>query len=99
MSSSSAPGSCAATCSRDNLRPHSLTLRRVKRSQVIYYCLGVFTIYAAAGSPIHDISEHYLLSMHMTQHLLFTLVAPPLLLAGIPTWLWEALFGGAGSCR
>jgi cytochrome c oxidase assembly factor CtaG len=30
----------------------------------------------------------------MFQHLLLSLVAPPLLLAGIPTWFWQWLFGG-----
>lgn len=67
---------------------------RVKRSQVAYYLAGVAVIYIAAGSPIHDISEQYLVSMHMFQHLLLTLVAPPLLLAGVPSWLWEALLCG-----
>ena len=32
----------------------------------------------------------------MVQHLLFTLVAAPLLLAGTPTWLWQALLRGPG---
>ena len=32
----------------------------------------------------------------MTQHLLFTLVAPPLLLAGIPAWLWQAVLRRRG---
>ncbi|MEX0682989.1 MAG: cytochrome c oxidase assembly protein [Dehalococcoidia bacterium] len=74
-------------------RPRVSDAGRVKRSQVIYFGLGVLTIYIAAGSPIHDISEKYLLSVHMVQHMLFALVAPPLLLAGIPTWLYEALLG------
>lgn len=73
-------------------RLHIPDAGRVKRSQVVSYCLGVLVIYAAAGSPIHEIAENYLLSMHMFQHLLLSLVAPPLLLAGVPTWLWEALF-------
>ncbi len=55
-------------------------------------CTGVAVVFLAAGTPIHDIGEHYLLSVHMTEHLLLSLVAPPLLLAGVPTWLWEALF-------
>ncbi len=76
-------------------RPHIPDAGRVPRLQVFFYFTGVFVIYLAAGSPIHDISEQYLVSAHMTQHLLFTLVAPPLLLAGIPTWLYEALLGGA----
>ena len=73
-------------------RPHIPDAGRVKRSQVAYYVSGVAVVYIATGSPIHDIAETYLLSAHMTQHLLLSLVAPPLLLAGVPTWLWEALF-------
>jgi putative membrane protein len=72
-------------------RPHIPDAGRVKRSQMAYYVSGVAVVFLATGSPIHDIAERYLLSMHMTQHLLLSLVAPPLLLAGIPTWLWEAL--------
>ncbi len=78
------------------LRPRISDAGRVRRSQVTYYCLGVLAIYIAAGSPIHDISEQYLLSVHMFQHLLFTLVAPPLLLAGTPAWLWQALLRRPG---
>ena len=64
---------------------------RVKRQQMALFSLGVLVLYVAAGSPVHDLSEEYLLSVHMTQHLLFTLVAPPLLIAGTPGWLWQAL--------
>jgi putative membrane protein len=73
------------------LRPRISDAGRVRHSQVVYYCLGVLAIYVSAGSPVHDLSEGYLLSVHMFQHLLFTLVAPPLLLAGIPAWLWQAI--------
>ena len=78
------------------LRPRISDAGRVKRSQVTYYCLGILAIYTAVGSPIHDISEQYLLSVHMFQHLLFTLVAPPLLIAGTPAWLWQALLRRPG---
>jgi putative membrane protein len=61
------------------------------RSQIIFFSLGVFTLFVAGASPIHDISEEHLLSMHTLQLLLFVFVAPPLLLAGIPTWLFQAL--------
>jgi putative membrane protein len=67
---------------------------RVKRSQVALFSLGVLVLYIAAGTPVHDISERYLLSAHMFQHLLFTLVAAPLLLAGTPAWLLQALLRG-----
>ena len=36
---------------------------------------------------MHDISEEYLYSVHMVQHLLITLVVPPLLLLATPEWL------------
>ena len=33
-------------------------------------------LWLGADWPIHDLAERYLYSMHMAQHLLFTLVAP-----------------------
>jgi putative membrane protein len=36
---------------------------------------------------MHDLSDYYLFSVHMAQHLLLTLLFPPLLIAGIPEWL------------
>jgi len=73
------------------LRPRVSDAGPVKRSQVIYYALGVLTIYAAAGSPLHNLADQYLASAHMLQHVLLMLVAAPLLLAGIPGWIWQAL--------
>jgi putative membrane protein len=64
---------------------------RVRRSQAWLFTAGVVSLYLVAGTPVHDISEQYLLSMHMTQHTVFVLVAAPLLLAGTPAWVWEAL--------
>jgi putative membrane protein len=78
----------------NDLRPRISDAGRVKRSQTVYFVLGVLAIYIAAGSPVHDIAENYLVSVHMLQHLLLTLVAPPLLLAGTPSWLWQALIRG-----
>ncbi|TMC00508.1 MAG: cytochrome c oxidase assembly protein [Chloroflexi bacterium] len=78
------------------LRPQISDAGRVKRRQMACFFSGVLVIYIGAGSPVHDISEQYLLSVHMFQHLLFTLVAPPLLLAGIPGWLWQAGLRGSG---
>ena len=62
---------------------------RVRRTQIASFSAGVGVIYLAAGTPLHDVSENYLLSAHMLQHSLFTLVAAPLLLWGIPGWLWR----------
>ncbi len=61
------------------------------RGQVISWVLGVLTLLVAADWPVHELGEERLLSVHMVQHLLMSLVAPPLLLAGIPGWLLRAL--------
>jgi putative membrane protein len=45
----------------------------------------------ALNGPIHDLSDRYLFSAHMVQHLLLTLVLPPLLLGGTPSWLVDDL--------
>lgn len=73
------------------LRPRISDAGRVRKSQVVLFALGVLALYIGGGTPIHDIGEHYLLSAHMLQHLLFTLAAPPLLIAGTPAWLWSWL--------
>ena len=41
--------------------------------------------------PIHDLAEGYLYSVHMVQHMLITFVAAPLLVTGMPAWMWRAL--------
>jgi putative membrane protein len=52
---------------------------------------GVLTLALALLSPLDDLSDHYLFTAHMLQHLLLTLVAAPLLLAGTPGWLLRDL--------
>ena len=52
-----------------------------------FFSLGMLTLWMGSEWPIHDLAEGYLYSVHMVQHLLFSLVAPPLLLAGTPAWL------------
>ena len=44
-------------------------------------------LWVASDWPMHDISEEYLYSVHMIQHLLITFVVPPLLWASMPEWL------------
>ena len=65
--------------------------RVATRRQVVSFALGLATIWVAADWPVHDIAERYLFSVHMFQHLLISLVAPPLLMVGTPAWLWRWL--------
>lgn len=55
--------------------------------QIAAFSAGVGTLWVAGDWPIHDVAEGYLYSVHMVQHLLITLIAPPLLLIGTPAWL------------
>ena len=53
------------------------------------FVLGVAVLWTGAQWPVHDIAEDYLYSMHMLEHMAFQLVAPPLLILGIPGWLYR----------
>ena len=44
-------------------------------------------IFLSLNGWIHDLSDYYLFSAHMVQHLVLTLVAPPLLIMGTPGWM------------
>jgi putative membrane protein len=57
------------------------------RGQRRAFALGLLAIVVAAEWPLHDLGERSLFTAHMIQHLLMTLVAPPLLLLGTPGWL------------
>jgi putative membrane protein len=59
--------------------------------QVVSFCLSLLVLLVSLNGPVHDLSDYYLFSVHMVQHLILTLVFPPLFLAGIPGWLLRYL--------
>ena len=59
--------------------------------QLATFCAGIVVIFFALASPLHVLSERFLFSMHMSQHVLLTLIAPPLLVLGTPDWLIRPL--------
>ena len=59
--------------------------------QTANFTAGVLVVLVALVSPIHVLSDNYLFSVHMLQHVLLTLVAPPLILLGMPEWLIRPL--------
>lgn len=63
--------------------------------QKTMWFLGVGALWVGADWPVHDLSEGYLFSVHMVQHTIFTFVAPPLLLMGMPQWLLRTLLAPA----
>ena len=60
------------------------------RQQIAFYS-GVAAIIVGSSWPVHDIGQGSLFLFHMGEHLLWSLVAPPLLLWGTPWWLMRLL--------
>jgi putative membrane protein len=52
-----------------------------------YFHGGLAVIFFSLNGWLHDLSDWYLFSAHMVQHLLLTLLVPPLLIAGTPGWM------------
>jgi putative membrane protein len=63
----------------------------VTRFQAVSFGAGALAILVASDWPVHDLGEGYLFSVHMVQHLVYSIVAAPLLLIGTPTWLMRRL--------
>lgn len=64
--------------------------RVVTRGQAVAFGLGLSSILAVSTWPVHDLGEH-LFTAHMAEHLVLALVTPPLLLGGMPAWMWRRL--------
>jgi putative membrane protein len=55
---------------------------------------GALTLmWAVSGWPFHDIGAQSLFTVHMVEHMVLTLVVPPLFLMGTPRWLADATLG------
>ena len=59
------------------------TVSDAQRKHSLYFGLGLVTLWLALETPLDTISDHYLDSVHMLQHVLLGFVAPPLLLLGL----------------
>src|SRR6185503_15719119 len=57
----------------------------------LFFYAALATIFFSLNGWLHDLSDWYLFSAHMVQHLLLTLLMPPLLLAGVPGWMLRPL--------
>lgn len=59
-------------------------------AQIISFAAGLLVMFVSLNGPIHELSDYFLFSAHMVQHLMLTLIMPPLLLLGTPVWLLRA---------
>ena len=75
------------------VRHHRATRAEAKdrRRRATLFSIGMACLWFGADWPVHDLAEGYLYSAHMVQHMVFTLVAAPLLIAGTPAWMWRAV--------
>jgi putative membrane protein len=65
--------------------------QRPGAGRALAFGTGLLAALAATVGPLHDLAEESHLSAHMAQHLLLTLVVPPLLLVGTPGWMLDGL--------
>ncbi len=63
----------------------------VHPARIASFALGVAVLFIALTGPIHELSDCCLFSVHMVQHLMVTMLMPPLLLLGTPAWLFRPL--------
>lgn len=56
-------------------------------AQRLAYFASLALLFLTLNGPLHDLSDFYLFSGHMVQHLILTLVVPPLMILGTPGWM------------
>jgi putative membrane protein len=64
--------------------------RTPSTAQRVCFVHALLVIFFSLNGPLHDLSDYYLFSAHMVQHLLLTLIMPPLLLFSTPGWMLRA---------
>lgn len=62
---------------------------KLTSKEASYFILAMVLLYAIKGSPV-EIMSTILFSAHMAQMALLYLVVTPLLVLGIPKWVWKA---------
>ena len=55
-------------------------------SPLAFYA-GLALLFLSLNGPLHDLSDSYLFSAHMVQHLVLTMAVVPLLILGTPGWM------------
>lgn len=61
--------------------------RPVPAKKVASFVTGMGLMFAALQGPLHELSDYFLFSAHMVQHLVLILIMPPFLLYATPDWL------------
>jgi putative membrane protein len=72
---------------------------RPRPGEIAALAIALVALLVMLNGPVHELSDRYLFSAHMLQHLVLTLVVPPLLLAASPGWMIDALLRPAPVLR
>ncbi|MFZ9622845.1 MAG: cytochrome c oxidase assembly protein [Ilumatobacteraceae bacterium] len=85
------------------IAPHTPEVRSgspaVTRRQGWLFVSAVAMMWLASDWPIHDISEEYLYSVHMFQHMALSYFLPLLAVLATPLWLFRAVLGSPRAGR
>ena len=85
------------------IAPHSPEVRAgepvLPKRQAWLFAGAIVMLWLASDWPIHDISEEYLYSVHMFQHMALSYFLPPLVLLATPAWLFRAIVGSQRAGR
>jgi cytochrome c oxidase assembly factor CtaG len=66
---------------------HRRAGRALDRLLLRRWCLGVIALFVVSEWPIGQLGAGYLATVGVARYVVYTFVAAPLLLAGLPTWL------------
>ena len=66
-------------------------LTSTDKRAVLWFALGVAGLWAASDWPLGTLGAGYLLSIHTVLYIIYTMVAAPLLVLGIPPWMARRL--------
>jgi putative membrane protein len=69
---------------------------KAPRRHVASFAAALLVLFVSLNGPLHNLSDRYLFSAHMAQHLLLTLLFPPLLLYGTPGWVVRPILAVRG---
>ena len=66
--------------------------------RALAYYSALIGTYFTVASPLDQIGEDFLFSVHMIQHMLIIYILPPLFIFGVPPWSWDLLFKNRVVC-
>ncbi len=65
---------------------------KVSRWKILSFHLGTLLVFLSVATPLDELSELYLFSAHMLQHVVLVFPVPVLWLWGTPSWLVKPFF-------